>query len=169
MKGPLVDTAPEDETEQLAQRLGALLMRAGERIAAAESLTAGNVQSSIASVSGASHYFMGGVTAYHIDGKVRLLGVERAEAERSDCVSAEVARQMARGARRTFGTEVGIGTTGYADGVDVPFAFLAVIVGDTEVVERFDGTGLTRRQMQRRVSARVLELVIETLEACHGS
>ena len=166
--GPSSDVAPDDEIEQLAQRLGALLIRAGSRIAAAESLTAGHVQSSIAAVSGASNYFRGGITAYHLEEKVRLLGVDRAEAERSDCVSAEVARQMARGAQRTFATDVAISTTGYADGVDVPFAFFAVVVGDTEVVDRFDGPGLTRRQMQRRVASRALALAIETLETRHG-
>jgi nicotinamide-nucleotide amidase len=158
----------DNRIEELAQRIGFMLTRSGERIAAAESLTAGHVQSSIASVSGASRYFMGGITAYHIDGKVGLLGVDRIEAERSDCVSGEVARQMARGAQRAFGTEVGIGTTGYADGVDAPYAFVAVAVGGTERVERFDGAGLTRRQMQRGVTARVLELVIDMLEACDG-
>ena len=168
MKRPLEHAEPDEWTEELAARLGALLLRAGDRIAVAESLTAGNVQSSIASVSGASRYFLGGVTAYHIDGKVQLLGVDRAEAERTDCVSAEVARQMARGVRRAFGTEVGIGTTGYADGVDVPFAFVAVVLGDAEVVDRFDGPGLTRRQMQHRASARVMELAIKTLEARDG-
>ena len=161
MKRP-EDAEAEDRTEQLARRVGALLMRAGERIASAESLTAGYVQSSIASVSGSSGYFVGGLTAYDIDAKVELLGVDRAEAERSDCVSAEVARQMAHGAQRVFGADVGIGTTGYADGVDVPFAFLAVVAGDTEAVERFDGPGLTRRQMQCRTAARVLELVVES-------
>jgi nicotinamide-nucleotide amidase len=154
--------------EQLAHQIGLMLTRSGERIAAAESLTAGNVQASIASVSGASRYFMGGITAYHIDGKVGLLGVDRTEAERSDCVSGEVARQMARGAQRAFGTELGIGTTGYADGVDVPYAFVAVAVGSTERIEQLDGMGLTRHQMQRRVTARVLELVIDMLEARDG-
>jgi nicotinamide-nucleotide amidase len=152
----------------LPGRIGLTLTRSGERIAAAESLTAGNVQSSIASVSGASRYFLGGITAYHIDSKVGLLGVDRAEAERSDCVSEEVARQMARGAQKVFGADVGIGTTGYADGVDVPYAFVAVAVHTTELVERIEGAGLTRREMQRLVTARVLELVVSMLEARHG-
>lgn len=158
----------DDRIEELAHRVGFMLGRSGERIAAAESLTAGNVQSSIASVSGASQYFMGGITAYHIDGKVNLLGVDRVEAERSDCVSAEIARQMARGAQRVFVTEVGIGTTGYADGVDVPYAYVAVAVGGTERVERLDGAGFTRRQMQRRVTLRALELVIDMIETRDG-
>jgi nicotinamide-nucleotide amidase len=167
MIAPTEGADPGDRTERLAQRLGVLLIRAGKRIAAAESLTAGHVQMSIAAVSGSSRYFIGGITAYQLDGKVGLLGVDRVEAERADCVSAEVARQMARGAQRVFGTEVGIGTTGYADGVDMPFAYLAVVDGDTEAVERFEGPGLTRREMQYAAANRVLELAIQSLEAPH--
>lgn len=163
-----LDVTPDGEVEHLARRVGALLLRTGDWIAAAESLTAGHVQSAIASISGASSYFRGGVTAYHMDEKVRLLGVDRAEAERSDCVSDDVARQMARGVQRMFGTQVGIATTGYADGVELPFAFFAVAVGSTVESRRFDGPGLTRRQMQHRVTVSALELVIEILEASHA-
>lgn len=67
-------------------------------LAVAESLTAGNVQAQIAGVSGASGYFLGGVTAYSIEEKVRLLGVNRAGAKKVNCVSARVAEEMARGA-----------------------------------------------------------------------
>ena len=64
-------------------------------LAVAESLTAGHVQARIAAVSGASAYFLGGVTAYALAQKVALLGVDRAAAERVNCVSADVARQTA--------------------------------------------------------------------------
>ncbi len=46
-------------------------------LAVAESLTCGQVQARIGAVSGASDYFLGGVTAYSLDEKVRLLGVNR--------------------------------------------------------------------------------------------
>ncbi len=100
-------------------------------LAAAESLTCGRVQARIAEVSGASAYFLGGVTAYTLAQKVALLGVDRAVAERVNCVSAEVAQQMARGACVLFGSDVAVATTGYAepspaDGVSVPFAWWAI-------------------------------------------
>ena len=56
-------------------------------LAAAESLTCGRVQAAIGSVSGASEYFLGGITAYSLDQKVRHLGVERAAAARVNSVS----------------------------------------------------------------------------------
>jgi len=111
------------------------LMLAGPRhtLAVAESLTAGQIQARVASVSGASEYFLGGVTAYSLDQKVTLLGVDRARAKRVNCVSADVAEQMARGACALFGSDVGVATTGYAEPspaeqVVVPFAWWAVAV-----------------------------------------
>jgi nicotinamide-nucleotide amidase len=100
-------------------------------VAVAESLTAGHVQARIAAVSGASNYFLGGVTAYSLAQKVKLLGVDRVHAERVNSVSSDVAEQMARGACTLFGADVGVATTGYAepsavDGVLVPFAWWAV-------------------------------------------
>jgi nicotinamide-nucleotide amidase len=100
-------------------------------LAVAESLTAGNVQAQIAGVSGASGYFLGGVTAYSIEEKVRLLGVNRAGAKKVNCVSARVAEEMARGAAELFGADLAVATTGYAepsvaDGVVSPMAWWAI-------------------------------------------
>lgn len=100
-------------------------------LAVGESLTAGQVQARVASVSGSSGYFLGGVTAYSLQQKVKLLGVDRAAAKKVNCVSAEIAEQMARGVCALFGSDVGVATTGYAEpssteGVAVPFAWWAV-------------------------------------------
>lgn len=98
---------------------------------AAESLTAGLVQARIASVSGASGFFLGGLTAYTVAQKVALLGVSADEARACDGVSAAVAGQMACGALRLFGADLAVATTGYAEpdsakGVEEPYAFWAV-------------------------------------------
>lgn len=110
-----------------------ILMLAEPRLtlAAAESLTAGNVQARIASVSGSSGYFLGGLTAYSIDEKVKLLGVNRAAAKRVNCVSARVAEEMAAGVAKLFGADLAVATTGFAepsaaDGVEAPMAWWAV-------------------------------------------
>jgi nicotinamide-nucleotide amidase len=100
-------------------------------LAAAESLTCGRVQAAIGSISGASNFFLGGITAYSLDEKVRHLGVARAAAKKVNSVSAAVAEQMARGACGLFGSDLAVATTGYAepapaDDVAEPFAFWAV-------------------------------------------
>src|ERR1043165_7142361 len=101
-------------------------------LAVAESLTCGRVQSRIGEISGASQFFLGGVTAYTLDAKVRQLGVDRAAARRVKCVSLSVAEQMARGVCGLFGSDLGVATTGYAeaskaDGVRDPFAWWALV------------------------------------------
>jgi nicotinamide-nucleotide amidase len=84
-------------------------------LAVAESLTCGRLQARIGKISGASGFFLGGITAYSIEEKVRHLGVRRRDAQPVNSVSRRVAEQMARGACRLFGSDIGIGTTGYAE------------------------------------------------------
>lgn len=108
-----------------------MLARPTLTLAAAESLTCGRVQALIGAESGASDYFVGGITAYSLDQKVRHLGVERTAARKVKSVSADVAQQMARGACRLFGSDLAVATTGYAepcpaDRVDSPFAWWAL-------------------------------------------
>jgi nicotinamide-nucleotide amidase len=91
------------------------LRRPALMLAVAESLTGGQVQARIASVSGASEYFLGGITAYTLEQKVKLLGVSRAHAATVDCVSQRVAVEMAAGALRLFGADLAVATTGYAE------------------------------------------------------
>ena len=96
-------------------------------LAVAESITCGRVQAQIGTISGASEFFLGGITAYSLDQKVRHLGVDRAAAAAIDCVSAAVAEQMARGACGLFGSDLGVATTGYAErAVGDPFAWWAL-------------------------------------------
>lgn len=84
------------------------------RLAVAESMTGGRLQALVAAEAGASEFFLGGITAYTLEQKVRHLGVARADAAAVDCVSAAVAWQMARGACALFGADVAVATTGYA-------------------------------------------------------
>lgn len=84
-------------------------------VAVAESLTAGKIQDALASVKGASGYFLGGMTVYNLDAKVGLLGVDREHAEKVNCVSEDVAIQMAQAVALLFGADIGVATTGYAE------------------------------------------------------
>jgi nicotinamide-nucleotide amidase len=148
------------------------LMLASPRLtlSVAESLTCGRVQARIGEISGASNFFLGGITAYTLDAKVRQLGVERATARRVNCVSLKVAEQMAQGACELFGSDLAVATTGYAepspdDGVRDPFAWWAIVHqrrGRTAAVRggRVECPGATRVDAQMFVAAAVLaELV----------
>ncbi len=98
----------------------------------AESLTGGRVQARCTAHSGASDFFRGGVTAYTLDVKVQHLGVDRRLAETTQCVSSQVAEQMALGVCRLLRTDIGLATTGWAEpvlerGVETPFAWWALV------------------------------------------
>jgi len=157
-------------TEAEGAELKALLTGRGLRVAAGESLTAGRVQALLGAVSGASGYLAGGVTAYSGDLKVSLLGVDAA-AKAMNWVSEQVAMEMAQGACRLFGCEVGLGTTGYAEpdaanGVAAPFAWVAVALGAetrTQLVECTAGEG--RVEMQMRAAHTALRLLAALIRA----
>jgi PncC family amidohydrolase len=83
-------------------------------VATAESLTGGNVSARITAISGSSAYFLGGIVAYSNEAKASLLGVSEATLATRGAVSAECAREMAEGARRAFGANAAVATTGIA-------------------------------------------------------
>ncbi|MBP6307631.1 MAG: nicotinamide-nucleotide amidohydrolase family protein [Opitutaceae bacterium] len=112
-----------------------LLREPALTLASAESMTCGRIQARIGAISGASKFFLGGITTYTIDQKVHHLGVDRALAESCNAVSSEIAEQMAIGACQLFGASLGLATTGYAEnpvGRTHPFAWwaLAHYLGD---------------------------------------
>jgi nicotinamide-nucleotide amidase len=104
----------------VAQELKKLLLREPRRtLAVAESITCGHLQARIGAISGASEFFLGGITAYTLEEKVKHLGVKRAAAKAVNSVSAEVAEQMALGACALFGSDFALATTGYAEPFDL--------------------------------------------------
>lgn len=148
-------------------------------LAVAESMSCGQVQARIGTISGASEFFLGGITAYSLDQKVRLLGVDRRAAKRVNSVSAEIAEQMARGACKLFGSDLGIATTGYAEAVPgekvaEPFAWWALVqmrkgrvVGQRH--GRVECPGESRVDVQAIVAEAVVAELIEYLRELRGS
>ncbi|MEO6993403.1 MAG: CinA family protein [Lacunisphaera sp.] len=160
---------------KIEQQLKALMMGPPLlHLAVAESLTSGHVQARIGAVSGASNYFLGGVTAYTLAQKVKLLGVNRAAAKKVDCVSQRVAVEMAQGAIELFGVDVAVATTGYAEphpatGAKAPMAWwalchqrpggkLAVISGMVEF------PGAKRIKVQEKVADEALAALVMYLQ-----
>jgi PncC family amidohydrolase len=68
----------------------------------------------ITAIAGSSRYFLGGAIAYHNRVKLGLLRVPAAMLRRHGAVSAPVAAAMAAGARRAFGSDIGLAVTGIA-------------------------------------------------------
>lgn len=94
--------------------IGEKLRDRGLRLALAESCTGGLVGHRLTNVPGSSTYYMGSVTAYAYEAKVRLLDVEWGTLEAHGAVSAETVEEMARGVRRALAADIGIAVSGIA-------------------------------------------------------
>ncbi|MBL4575763.1 MAG: CinA family protein [Opitutaceae bacterium] len=146
----------------------------GCTLAVAESLTCGRLQAIVGSESGASSYFLGGITAYTLEQKVEKLGVDHIHAESVNCVSARVASEMACGVCHFFGSDLGLATTGYAEaspatGVKTPWAYWAIASrtgGKVSVVRqgRLEKNGVNRVQMQEATASCVIEELMSFLQ-----
>jgi nicotinamide-nucleotide amidase len=97
-----------------ASAVHALLQSRGQKVAVAESCTGGRIAAALTSVPGSSLSFVGAVVAYDDRVKIAQLGVDPAAIASVGAVSAEVAEQMARGARARLGADVAVSTTGIA-------------------------------------------------------
>ncbi len=83
-------------------------------IGTAESCTGGLIGDVLTNRAGSSAYFLGGVISYSNDIKQQVLGVRAETLTTHGAVSEMCALEMARGARKVLGVNVGISATGIA-------------------------------------------------------
>ncbi|MGN6333937.1 MAG: CinA family protein [Motilibacteraceae bacterium] len=162
-------TPDGDDVEALAARAVAALKACGLTVGTAESLTGGLVGAAITAVAGSSAVYRGGVVAYATPLKAALLGVDAALLEREGAVHPQVARQMAEGARRTLGADVGLATTGVAgpdpqDGRAPGTVHIAVATPADGRVLDLSLTG-DRAAVREQTVRRLLGLLLDTLPA----
>ena len=91
-----------------------LLRERSKTITAAESLTGGLFQSSIADFSGASKIFNGGYVTYSLSEKSRMLDIPIVDLEKNGVVSQFTAEQMANQARKLTKSDYAVSLTGVA-------------------------------------------------------
>ena len=158
--------------EERCARAAAELLRAAEHrgvtVAIAESLTGGQVSSTLVGVPGASHVLTGAVVAYATRVKAQVLGVDPTHLERTGPVDRDVALQMAYGVRRLRGADLGLATTGVAgpgtaDGHPAGTVHVAVVApwGEAHCELHLSGE---RAQIRRRTVLNVIELAVALLK-----
>lgn len=136
-----------------AKTLVGLLAEADLHIATAESCTGGLVAATLISVPGASEVIEGAFVTYSDRMKKELLGVPQRILEKFTAVSAESAKEMAKGAKKKTGADIAVSTTGYAGptGENVGLVYIGLCSKDTERVYRFRFTG--NREIIRQKAA----------------
>jgi len=102
------------DDNSLGQTAFELLKKAGKTVTAAESLTAGLFQATLANFSGASKVFGGGFVTYGIEEKSQMLGIPLADLEMHGVVSAYTAEKMATQARELTASDYAVSLTGVA-------------------------------------------------------
>ncbi len=140
-----------------------LLRERGMSLGVAESVTAGLVAARLASIPGASDVLRGSIVSYASDVKRDLLGVSD-----GPVVSERAAIEMADGARRVLGADVGLSLTGVAgpteqDGMPVGTLFVGLAVGAAPPQARRLRVAGDRDQMRQMSVISALDLLRRTL------
>ncbi len=156
------------EEETIEKAVGNLLAENKKTLCTAESLTGGQIASTLVSVPGASRYFKGGFVTYTAQMKQDLLGVNKTTIEKNSVVSAAVASEMALHAREKADTDYAISVTGNAGpttdnndkSVGVVFIGLATRTG---VEVREFNFGQPRHKVINRTVNKSLELLQEEI------
>lgn len=155
------------------ETIGKLLVEQDLTLATAESCTGGLVAHRITSVPGSSAYYLGGVVAYANEVKEAVLGVRHETLLAHGAVSEQTAHEMAKGARRQIGANLGVSVTGIAGPTGatpdkpVGLVYVALSALDTERCERYvwDGDRLANNEQSAEAA---LQLVVDYLKEREG-
>jgi nicotinamide-nucleotide amidase len=152
----------------------AALIRRGETLATAESLTGGLLGRLLTDVPGASAAYLGGVISYATRLKVTLAGVDPDQLAADGPVAARTATAMAAGVAQRCAADWGLATTGVAgpdpqDGHPVGQVFVAVARAAgtrSRVVELALSGG--REEIRLQAADAALELLVAELVSIDG-
>ena len=137
-------------------------------ITAAESLTAGLFQASLADFSGVSAIFKGGFVTYSLEEKAKMLDIPQAELEIHGVVSAYTAEKMAEQAREKTASDIGISLTGVAgpeslEGHPAGTVFIGLSQESGTEVIRVNVGGRSRTDVRKIAVMHAFNLVLKAL------
>ena len=138
----------------------------GKTLATAESCTGGMIGAYLTGVPGASAVYKGGVISYWSEIKESLLGVEHENLRQFGAVSATVAEDMAKGARKALESDVAVSVTGLAGpggddfGNPVGTVFIGYADAERTVVQEHHFSG-DREAVRHQAAVAALELILK--------
>ncbi len=164
----------ESPVDPLARELGSVLKRQELTLSVAESCTGGLLATLVTDQPGSSAYFLGGVVAYADAVKSDQLGVPGALLSAHGAVSREVAKAMAEGVKKRFGTSLAAAITGIAgpeaDGSEKPVGLTYIaIAGPSETLTNEYTFSGDRWANRRQAAGQALRLLIEAARSATGA
>jgi len=153
---------------KLEKIIGDLLREREWTLSVAESCTGGLICDRITDITGSSDYFKGGMVTYSNESKAKHLEITLNYIKRYGAVSPQVARKMAQGVRKAFGTIFGLSTTGVAGPTGgtkrapIGRVFIGLANGRKTWVRREDLRG-SRKEIKRKASEKALQFFYERL------
>lgn len=137
-------------------------------ITAAESLTAGLFQASLADFSGVSAIFKGGFVTYSLEEKAKMLDIPQTELEIHGVVSTYTAEKMAEQAREKTASDIGISLTGVAgpeslEGHPAGTVFIGLSQESGTEVIRVNIGGRSRTDVRKIAVMHAFNLVLKAL------
>ena len=160
--GDIVFGLDDDTMESVVLQL---LRERGVTLGLAESVTGGLVGARLTGIAGASDVFRGSIVSYSSDVKHELLGVSE-----GPVVSERAAIEMADGARRVLGADIGLSLTGVAgpaeqDGQPVGTLYVGLSIGEAPAVARLLRLPGQREQMRQISVISALDVLRKALLA----
>ncbi|ENI9036741.1 competence/damage-inducible protein A [Listeria monocytogenes] len=156
------------EEASLASVVVEELKKKKQTITAAESLTAGLFQATLANFSGASTIFKGGFVTYSLEEKAKMLDIPKVELEEYGVVSAFAAEKMAEQARLKTQSDFGISLTGVAgpdslEGHPVGTVFIGLSQASGTEVIQVNIAGRSRADVRKIAVMHAFNLVRKAL------
>jgi nicotinamide-nucleotide amidase len=153
---------------KLENTIGNCLRKRGWTLSIAESCTGGLICDRITDVSGSSDYLEGGMVTYSNESKATHLWIPLNYIKRYGAVSPQVAKKMAQGVRKAFGTTIGLSTTGVAGPTGgtkrapIGRVFIGFTHGRRSWVWKEDLIG-SRREIKEKATEKALQILYEIL------
>lgn len=145
-----------------------LLMRSNQMLSVAESLTGGEICSSLIDITGISTHFYEGIVCYNSDSKIRRLGVSKKTLAENGVISKKTAYEMVKGLLINPAVTLGLATTGLAgptadEGKDVGLVYIAVGSGDFITVFEHNFSG-SRNEIRKKAANMAIFYLIRYLQ-----
>ena len=151
------------------QEINQIFRQYGRTLGSVESFTGGLFAKEITAVSGASHFYKGGLVTYATEEKNRLIGIPYEVIDQFGVVSKEVATLMAANGQKALNVDYCVSFTGNAgpeamEGKPVGEVYIAIATYDGVDVHKFDLDG-TREEIQQKGVELALNLLKDKIFA----